>query len=177
MPDRRTNTALRGQQSSAGRANETIAELAARQEGNFARFQVRPLGVSDKVIVQRLSCGMAFKRHDGVYSWGTPNRSPRGKWWAAVLAGGPGAVLARRACAVMWGVRKGDPGVIDVITPTRRKAQAGLRFHPEALPADEITDELGIPATVPVRTAFDLAGVLQPHQVESVINEIEIQQL
>jgi very-short-patch-repair endonuclease len=49
----------------------------------------------------------------------------------------------------------------------------GLLLHRAVLAEDEITIADGIPVTTPARTQLDLAGVLQRHQLQQVINEAE----
>ncbi len=143
----------------------------------MARWQMARLGISDNMIARRVRSGVLTARHRGVYAFGTPDRSYLGRCWAAVLAGGPGAVLGYISAAVIWGLRSGEPWPIHVIVPTRRRPHEGIRFHVESLRSDETVTMGGIPITTPVRTAFDLAGVLQPAELERVVNEIEARHL
>jgi len=68
-----------------------IAELARRQHGVVARRQLLALGLSSSAIGERLANGRPHRVHRGVY--------------AAVLAAGPDAVLARRSALEIHGVR------------------------------------------------------------------------
>lgn len=181
MADRRANTGqsdyLSGSRRRTGRFERIVGRLAERQDGYVARWQLLAAGVTSRTITVRLSAGILTRVRRGVYAYGTPNLGPRARCWAAVLAGGPGAVLAGAAAGHLWGLREAPLHMIDVITPRRLKDQPGVRFRCGTLPADEITDELGIPATTAIRTAFDLAASLQPWQTERVTNEIELRQL
>ncbi len=95
---------------------------------------------------------------------------------AAVLAGGPGAVLSYRSAGMHWGLARGDH-VVEVTVPVRRRARAGIRGHEATLAPDERTIHEAIPVTTPTRTLFDLASVLRERQLERAINEAEVRRL
>src|SRR3954451_12527656 len=177
MPDRRDVSSPQPTKRGRGWADGVIAAVANPQAGYVARHQLIPLGVTDAMILARVRAGVLIVVHRGVYAFGTPDRSYPGRCWAAVLDGGPEAVLSHLSAAVIWGLRSGAPWAIQVTVPTRRRPRDGIRFHVEVLPADEVTSELGIPMTTAVRTAFDCAGSLQPAQTERLINEIEVAHL
>src|SRR4051812_10827827 len=79
-----------------------IAVVAARQHGVIARAQLRALGLSDDAITKRASRGRLHAVHRGVYAVGHPVLGARGRWMAAVLACGPGAVLSHASAAALW---------------------------------------------------------------------------
>ncbi len=89
---------------------------------------------------------------------------------AATLA--TNGVLSHRAAGALWGLRRWD-GVIEITTRRTRTKRPGLLLHRAVLADDEITTRDGIPVTTPARTQLDLAGVLQRHQLQQVINEAE----
>jgi hypothetical protein len=97
-----------------------------------------------------------------------------GRWIAAVLAAGAGAVLSHRAAAALSGIGSSD--YLEVTAVTHR-AVPGIRIHTSPLPADEVTSVRAIPVTTIPRTLLDLATVLPPHQLERAINEAEVQRL
>ena len=94
-----------------------------------------------------------------------------GRWMAAVLACGPGAVLSHRAAAALWGMRGGTP--IEVIVPTAKHRRKGIQIHRATLPEDERTTHRGIPVTTVPRTLLDLSAVLQGHDVRSALRQAE----
>ncbi len=96
---------------------------------------------------------------------------------AAVLAGGEGAVLSRRAAGAHWGIRQMSHGLIEVTVAARTRSRPSLRFHRARLPADEVTVHRGIPITTVPRTIFDLAAVDPRRQVERAIHEAEVLRL
>lgn len=97
---------------------------------------------------------------------------------AAVLAGGPGAVLSHRSAATLWGIGgSGGGGGVDVTVPGNRRSTGAIEFHRTLLPADEVTVTNGIPVTTVPRTIFDLAADTSARRVERTINEAEVLQL
>jgi Protein of unknown function (DUF559) len=96
---------------------------------------------------------------------------------AAVLAGGPGAVLSHRTAAALWVVHEQSAGPIDVTAGVKRRPRPGLRFHRSALPRDEVTVRNGIPVTTVPRTLLDLASVLARDRLERAVHEAEVLRL
>jgi very-short-patch-repair endonuclease len=92
---------------------------------------------------------------------------------AAVLAGGPGAVLGHRSAGDLHGIHPNAHPRIEVSVPKQRRSRDGVTFHACALPPDEVTTVDGIPVTTVPRTLFDLAAVLRPRQLERALNEAE----
>ena len=154
------------------RRDVAVAELARRQHGTVARAQMLALGMGAGAIKHRLACGRLHEVHRGVYAVGHSVLSMRGRWMAAVLAAGPGAVLSHRSAAALWGIRNGT--AIEVTTPHRVR-RPGIRARGATLPPDEITTRAGIPVTTVARTLLDLAAVLARHDVESAFHEAEYQ--
>jgi very-short-patch-repair endonuclease len=89
---------------------------------------------------------------------------------AATLA--TGGVLSHRSAGALWAVRPWN-GRIEITIPWKKHPRNGLLLHRAVLAPDEITIHDGIPVTTPARTQLDLAGVLQKHQLQQVINEAE----
>jgi hypothetical protein len=74
--------------------DRAIAGLAGRQHGVVSRAQLRALGLTDSAIGRRVAAGRLHALHHGVYSVGHRVLGARGRYMAAVLAGGPGAALS-----------------------------------------------------------------------------------
>jgi predicted transcriptional regulator of viral defense system len=144
-----------------------IAELAERQHGVVARRQLERLGASRRAIETRLRSGRLHRLHAGVYAVGHRVLSREGRWMAAVLFCGSGAVLSHRSAAALWGIRDHSGRAIEVTVARKSRSRAGIERHYSVLPADEITVERGIPVTSVPRTIFDLAAVLPATAVES----------
>jgi very-short-patch-repair endonuclease len=94
---------------------------------------------------------------------------------AAVLAGGPDAVLSHAAAGALWELRPSDASRIDITVPhtTGARAQAGLRIHRSRRLADHVTTHERIPVTTPARTILDLAATLQRRPLERLLDRAE----
>ncbi|MGH2868570.1 MAG: hypothetical protein ACRDNK_13515, partial [Solirubrobacteraceae bacterium] len=90
--------------------------------------QLEKLGLGRGVVQHRLRTGRLVRVHHNVYSLGAPRREPIARAAAAVLAGGPGAVLSHESAAALWGLRKRwpDPPEITVMTDRR---PSGIGVH------------------------------------------------
>ena len=92
---------------------------------------------------------------------------------AAVLAGGPGAVLSHRSAAELWGLLDGFTAPIHLTVPTTRRGRKGIRLHRSSLPEDEITQFEGIPVSTVARTVLDCSGAMSERRLERLINEAD----
>lgn len=148
--------------------------LAAKQHGVVARRQLLALGLSAQSIQHRLTKGRLHRIDRGVYAVGRPALGREGRWMAAVLACGGGAVLSHGSAAALWGIGPSPPVVevtIPIASPRRR---SGVRVHRRPnLQATHVTVREAIPLTKPVRTAIDLAVRLGPARLERLINEAD----
>jgi Transcriptional regulator, AbiEi antitoxin len=156
--------------------DRAILELARRQHGVLARGQLVELGLSASNIEYRLRAGRLHAHHRGVYGLG-PLQSKLSRWMAAVLAGGPGAVLSHRSAAQLWGLLDGFTAPIHLTVPTARRGRGGIRCHRSSLPDDERTVVEGIPVTTVPRTALDCAADMSARRVERMINEADVRRL
>lgn len=159
-----------------GDARNAIVELAARQHGVVALRQLEEIGVSRARLRTQLGRGWLRRVHVGVYAVAGRPLSHRGRWLAAVLAGGPAAVLSHGDAAALWRIADPSPppAHVTVRGPGGRGRRAGLRIHRRAgLPADETTVRDGIAVTTPARTILDLASLLPRRRLERAIDEAE----
>jgi very-short-patch-repair endonuclease len=154
-----------------------ILGLLERQHGVCARAQLFALGLSRGAVDRRIERGRLRPVHRGVYALGHRALSAHGHWMAAVLAGGPGAVLSHTSAARLWELPARARGPIHVSLPRGRRPRRGLAFHDSPLPADERTALNGIPVTTAARTLLDLAAVLPRQRLEKAINEAEYRRL
>jgi very-short-patch-repair endonuclease len=154
-----------------------ISEVAGRQHGVVARGQLLALGLGEEAIEWRQRHGRLHRLYWGVYAVGHTVLAREGRWMAAVLASGPGAVLSHWSAASHWGIRDHRAGLIDITSPSKTKSRGSIRRHSVQLPADEVKVERGIPVTTVPRTIFDLAAVSTPHVVESALRQAEFRRL
>lgn len=154
-------------------ADRRIGELAEGQHGVVTRAQLSELGLGGRAIDHRIAVGRLRPVHRGVYTvTGGPRLLTRnGRWMAAVLACGPGAVLSHFAAAALWGMRGGTK--LEVTAPRGRKPRAGIRMHWANLPDDETTVRHGIPTTTVPRTLLDLSAVVQRDEWRSALRQAE----
>src|SRR3954468_18121154 len=93
-----------------------IAAIAARQQGVVAHDQLRELDLSRQAIGRRVRAGKLHVLHRGVYAVGHRRVSTEGRWWAAVLAGGRGALLSHASAAAAWDLQRAS-GIAHVSVP------------------------------------------------------------
>ena len=152
--------------------DRAIGRVAEGQHGVISRAQLSELGLGRGAIRHRISEGRLRRVHQGVYAIVGPRLMTRyGRWMAAVLACGPGAVLSHFGAAALWGIRGGSR--VEVTVPRGRKARPGIKLHYADLPADELTVLHGIPVTGIARTLFDLSAVVQRDELRSAFRQAE----
>lgn len=96
---------------------------------------------------------------------------------AAVLAGGPTAVLSHRSAAMHWGIVPVSPSLPSITVAGKGRRRPGIDWHSARLADDEVTQSDGIPVTTVARTLLDLAAVLEPSRLERALAEAEFQRL
>jgi very-short-patch-repair endonuclease len=172
--------------------DKTIAEIAARQHGVLSVTQLHAAGASSSAIKRRVEAGRLHPVHRAVYAVGHSRLSRKGRWMAAVLACGEGAVLSHRSAGELWGVvrprgrrlamagGRGNGRPIDVTVPGTggRKRHRGISLHRSSTltPADCVRRD-GIPVTRPPRTLADLRPVLSEAEFAAAIREAEFLRL
>jgi hypothetical protein len=154
-----------------------IAALAARQHGVVSRRQLYAAGLGRGAIEKRLASGQLHPVHRGVFAVGHPGLSPEGRWMAAVLACGGGAVLSHRSAAELWGLLRHTGGAIDVSVPSDngRRRRKGIHVHRRiSLKPGTTTSRRSIPVTTPARTIADLDGAVSPAERRRAIRQAEV---
>lgn len=154
-----------------------IAALADRQHGFAARRQLLAMGVGRRAIGHAIETGRLHVWHRGVYAVGHRAVKREGRWMAAVLAVGPGAVLSHRTAAALWGIGPGARAAIEVTVDRKVKSREGIEVHQARLARDEVTAVDGIPVTSAARTLVDLATVLSPRGLTAAVKQAEILRL
>jgi predicted transcriptional regulator of viral defense system len=148
-------------------------DLVTRQHGVIARWQLLDLGFSAAAIRHRLDSGRLYLIYRGVYAVGRKELPQEGKWMAAVLAAGPGAILSHQSAAELWGIRSPLGGIIDVsVPPGSWRRRKGLRIH-KLSPRMTSSVVDGIPVADVVTTLVQLAPSLTLGELERAINEAD----
>ncbi|MGH7497474.1 MAG: DUF559 domain-containing protein [Gemmatimonadales bacterium] len=93
---------------------------------------------------------------------------------AAVLSAGPDAVLSHRSAGALWRILPPMSILPEVTRASRCQPRSGLRSHCCAMRPDEITHVDGVPVTSAPRTVLDIAELSTVHQVEKMLNELEV---
>jgi very-short-patch-repair endonuclease len=157
--------------------DERILELAVRQHGVVARWQLVQIGVGHKAIDYRLRNRRLHAIHRGVYAVGHSLLSVDARFMAAALAGGPEAVISHISAADLYGILGYSGRWIHVTAPGGARSRDGLRVHRARLRSDEVTQVRGIPVTTVPRTLFDLAAHTPRRRVQTAIHEAEVAHL
>jgi hypothetical protein len=151
--------------------------LAGGHHAVFELEELCELGLTAGAIYRRAAAGRLHRLYPRVYSL-VPREllSREGRWMAAVLACGPGAVLSHRSAAALLGLRPAGGVRIDVTVPSRsRRKLPGINVHrSNTLTPADTTCEQNIPCTTVARTQLDIADVLSRRQVERAFDQAEM---
>lgn len=153
-----------------------VVEVADQQHGVVARRQLVEAGMGSNAVDNCLRAGRLHGLHPGVCAMGHRVVSREGRWMAAVLACGDGAVLSHRSAAALWGIATFS-GAIEVTTPRDTRSRGAIRRHCALLAPDEVTVLDSIPVTSVHRTLFDLAGTSSVDRLEAAMREAEYRRL
>ena len=165
---------MRKEVANSGR-DAAIARIAAGQHGVVSVRQLRSAGLLPSRVADRVTAGRLHRIHRGVYAVGHPNVGNEGRWMAAVLACGEGAVLSHRSAAAVWRIGPIAPVIeVTVTNDSGRATRKGIRLHrSRTLSPADLTRRAGIPVTRPVRTLEDLRRVLPGKNFARALREAE----
>ena len=150
----------------------SIWAVVRRQHGVITRRQLRELGFTDEAIRHRVAKGRLHLLWPHVYAVGRPEVTDEGRWMAAVLTCGAGAVLSHASAAALWGIRKQARSLIEVsVSSHRDPRRRAIRVH-RRVPFPQTTRN-GIPFTTPAQTIIDIAPRLTERQLERAIDEAD----
>lgn len=169
-------TAAYKPQSAQPPRDRGIARLAAEQHGVVSLPQLRALSLSGRAVSDRVAAGRLHRVHRGVYAVGHTNVTREAHWLAAVLACGPGTLLACRSAAALLELRRDARKTVDVMAPGRRgRTRPGIEVHrSDTLHPEDVTSVRGIPCTTVARTLLDCAEVLDRRSLERACEQAEI---
>ena len=117
--------------------------------------------------------GWLHQIHLGVHVIGRRTLSVKGRWMAAVLACGPGAVLSHGSAAGLRRLIRTPPRIVEVTSPTEHDI-AAIRTHicQSLEPQDrDVVD--GFPCTSVALTLLNLAATAPRRQLEPALDEAE----
>lgn len=148
-----------------------MSRLAGAAQGVAARRDLLDAGVSDEQIGRRLRIGSLIEEFPGVYRVGHRAPNPLATHMAAVLAAGPGAVIAGCAAAWLWGLVKGAAPPPEVISLTERRIEGVITHRARRQPGADVAVHRGIPVTTVARTLVDLAAGMGPADLANACHE------
>lgn len=151
----------------------SLAALATRQHGVVARSQLIEMGLGRGAIEDRVRSGRLHVLHRGVYALGHASLTQQGRWLAAVLAHGDGALLSHQSAAASWGLTRERGRVVDVTSRRGRPGRPGIRLHRGRVHADEAATRGIILVTSVARTVFDLAEVVDEVRLGRAFEEAD----
>jgi very-short-patch-repair endonuclease len=146
-----------------------LAQLARRQHGVVSWEQLRTLGYTTQVVRTMVAKGWLHRLSRGVYAVGHTRLTLKGRWMAAVLGCGEGAVLSHGDAAALHNLAAAPPGAIHVTAPQQRRLP-GVRCHrARTLDPGDITIIDAIPVTAVARTLLDRAEQLHPQRLRTLL--------
>lgn len=156
-------------------ADQRIAWFADLQHGLITAGQLRRCGLDRDAIRYRCRIRRLTRIHRGVYAVGHASLGHHGRWMAAVLACGDGAVLSHRSAAQLLKLLPAAIETVHVTVPfERRPGHAGIAVHrSRTLTPAAVTARNRIPATRPWRTIQDLKRTESPEVVRHAIRQAE----
>jgi Protein of unknown function (DUF559) len=139
-------------------ATAVARALAESQHGVFATWQLLGLGIGEDTVRSRREVGATIPLFQGVYALGHRQLTREGRWMAATLACGPGAVLSHLSAGQLWGLC-GSYGPVEVLRRSGGATHKSVRLHQtRRLEPYEVTIERAIPVASIERVLLDLAG-------------------
>jgi very-short-patch-repair endonuclease len=151
--------------------HHALAELAEVQHGVVSiRQLLGPLGYSQAAVSRAVAAGRLHRLHRGVYAVGHPHVSVAGMCLAAVLAGGPGALLSHASAAWLWEISNRGPAPFEVTAPVPRRPRPSIRLHhARNIDAEDRYVLDHIPVTALPRTLLDFAATSPRHRLERAL--------
>jgi hypothetical protein len=131
-----------------------VGAIAARQHGVIMLVQLEEVGFTRYGVAKRAKRGTLHRIHRGVYAVGHWGLSLHGRFMAAVLACGEGAVLSHGSAAVLWDLLKPLEGPVHVSTRSTsgRSNRPGIHLHrAPSLRAPSLEEPSPSPSSLPIR--------------------------
>ncbi|WP_132423920.1 type IV toxin-antitoxin system AbiEi family antitoxin domain-containing protein [Pseudonocardia endophytica] len=130
-----------------------------RQAGVITRAQALAAGLSADAVDRRLAARRWHPVHPRVYRDGAFPATEEATVRAAVLWGGPGAVLSGTAAAWWHGLLREPPVTVGLTVPRRRypRPRAGLTVRRRELAAADVRTVAGLPVVAAPLAALETA--------------------
>ncbi len=152
-----------------------VARIASRQHGVVTAKQLAAAGLGRMAISERAQRGRLHRLHRDVYAVGHCAPSWHGRWMAAVLACGEGAVLSHHSAASLWELLRPIEGPVHVSVPSTagRPSRPGIRVHRCPSLTILTARRHNIPVTTIQRAIEDLEGTIAPYLLRRAKRQAE----
>jgi very-short-patch-repair endonuclease len=147
------------------------ARLAGQQWGVIGARQLEACGIGRGTAGRWRQEGRLHPLHPGVFAVGHPSVPVEGRMVAALLHGGPTAVLSHGTAAWWWDVIDEQPGAIELSSTGRSRSRPGLLIHRRRVLAT--TRHRRFPITTLPQTFLDLAATRPFNTVRRALAEAE----
>lgn len=149
---------------------------AYEQGGYFTAAQARAHGISRQLIDHHVRSGRFERLRRGLYriaGFPADEHDEMRRAWMAV--GGQDAVLSHESALALLDLSDNIPESVHILVPRRRhglRVPPGVTLHTHA---DQVQVPTvwrdGLPLTAPARTLVDVAGHIQPEQLEMAVSQ------
>jgi hypothetical protein len=151
-----------------------VAEVAARQHGIVAVWDLRAAGVGRSATSRWRQAGLLVRQYPGVYAFGHAALTLSGRRLTWALAAGPDADLSHRTAGAAHGVFVDHGTKVHVTTPRQGgRGLAGFVVHERRLHPDDRTEIDGIRVTTLERTLIDIAATEHPDRLAKAFERAE----
>jgi very-short-patch-repair endonuclease len=162
-------------------AASRVNAIASPRHGVITLDELLDAGIAPSTTRDWVASGRIHRLHRGVFAIVPPALLSReGRWLAAVLACGPGAVLSHGAAAQLLGIltRRDRPGIHVSLLDRRRIRPTGIIVHrPRHLERCDLTARRRIPVTSATRTIFDQASLIGRSALRAQFEQAEYLEL
>jgi hypothetical protein len=148
-------------------------ELAIRQHGAFAGWQLDAASVPMPARKRRLASGWWVRAAPGVYVLPSAPPTFEQRTWVAHLAVGPHSVISHEAAAQLHAIPNVVRNRVTLIVPhSGYHRVAGATVHQISdLLADHVVTIGGLRVTSVPRTIVDLAAVVSPERLRRIVED------
>ncbi len=155
-----------------------VAAVGKRQHGLVTNAQLVELDFSSRRIHTWTTSGRLERVLPGVLRVPGAART-REQWFqAAVLWGGPAALVSHRAAGELWGLDGIAAARAEITIPLSvRKRCSNVVVHHTRSPTHERRTRRGLPVTTPERTIIDLSASLSAAQLEIAFESVRRERL
>jgi predicted transcriptional regulator of viral defense system len=153
-----------------------LETIAYQQQGYFTTSQARERGISSQLLSHYVRRNRFERVRRGLYrlpGFPRPEDDEMREKWMAV--GANKAVLSHQSALALLDLSDNIPDAVHLLLGRRYRGlrrPAGVVIHTR--PDDEEVDTVwreGLPLTAPARTLIDVAGELQPEQLEMALRQ------